>query len=871
MAGEATTLSLERYSADAKGLVAGAQALADERKHAEVQPLHLLYRAVDRAPGVVEVLRRAGARPDELLAAAERALGEQPRGVEPAYLSVAMLDLLERAQREADRERSDTVGVDHLLNALSQEIRGPAGDLLGAFGVGPGSLRPHMGGLQAVARSQPRPASSAAAAVPSTRDLVEEARRGLIDPVIGRDTELRRLLTIIERRHKSHPLLVGEPGVGKAAVVGALAQRIAGEDVQTNLAGARLLELDTGTLVAGARLRGELEERVRKLIESVSAASGGEVILFVPGIEQLFGQGPAGSGIGELLRPALARGELRLLGTTTPEGLRKITDRDAGVLRLFTTLEIGEPSVDQAVEILRGIAGRYERHHQVEISESAVLAAVRLAKRYLQDRFLPDTAIDLLDEAAAAKRVETDGVPAEVDEAIGRLSSVEAQLGSLEHTDDASTRTARERLQREHDALLPRVQAMRSALESRRGAVAAVRALRSELDAAMAALESARAAKDFAKLGELEHVTIVDLKARLAKAEEAARSAGVEDASRTLTEEDVAATLAVWTGIPVAKMLEGEADKLLKMEARLAARVVGQDDAVAAISRAVRRGRVGLRDPKKPIGSFLFLGPSGVGKTELAKALAEFLFDDEAALTRLDMSEFMERHMAQRLIGAPPGYADSEQGGFLTEAVRRRPYSVLLFDEVEKAHQDVFNLLLQLLDDGRLTDGRGRLADFSNTVVIMTSNIGSDRILDTEPGLFATPDGREALRDVLLEKLNQFFRPEFLNRIDDVVVFRPLSREDLRLIVEIQLRGLGKLLVDRGVSLEVDERAKDRLVALGYEPALGARPLKRAILRSIQDPLAEAILAGGYGAGSTIRVGAEGDGFSFTKTSKTER
>ncbi len=863
MAGETTTLSLERYSADAKALVAGAQALADERKHPEVQPLHLLCRALERDAGVAEVFRRAGAKPVELQSAAERALGEQPRGSEPAYLSVATLDLLERAQREADRDRAGAVEVEHLLNALSQEIRGPAGELLGAFGVGPGSLRAHMGGLRAVPRAERRQAASGVSPLQYTRDLVEDARRGHFDPVIGRDTELRRLLTILERRQKSHPLLVGEPGVGKGAVVGALAMRIAGEDVQTSLAGAHLLQLDTGALVAGARLRGEVEERVRKLIASLSGIDGHDVILFVPGIEQLFGQGPAGSSVGDLLQSALGRGEIRLLGTTTPEGLRRITERDPGVLRMLTVLEIVEPNVDQAVEILRGIAGRYERHHQVEISESAVLSAVRLAKRYLQDRFLPDSAIDLLDEAAAAKRVETDGVPAAVDEAISRLSSVDAQLASLEHTDDVATREARERLEAERAELEPRVQTMRASLESRRGAVAAVRALRSELDAARESLASARDAKDFAKLGELEHVTVPDLETRLAKAEEAARSAGVEDTGRVLTEESVAATLAVWTGIPVAKMLEGEADKLLKMEERLAQRVVGQDDAVGAIARAVRRGRVGLRDPKKPIGSFLFLGPSGVGKTELAKALAEFLFDDEAALTRLDMSEFMERHMAQRLIGAPPGYADSEQGGFLTEAVRRRPYSVLLFDEVEKAHHDVFNLLLQVLDDGRLTDGRGRLADFSNTVVIMTSNIGSDRILETDPRLFTSEDGREALRDVLLEKLNQFFRPEFLNRIDDVVVFRPLAREHLRLIVDIQLRGLERLLSDRRVKLELDAAAKDRLVELGYEPALGARPLKRAILRQIQDPLAETILAGGYSAGTTIAVGTDGETFTF--------
>ncbi len=862
MADATTTLSLDRFAPDAKALVVGAQSLADERKHVEVQPLHLLARGLERDPGVGAVFRHAGTNQVELSSSVERALGELPHGNEPAYLSAATLDLLERAQRESERDRSGAVQVEHLLNALSQEIRGPAGEILGAFGLGPGSLRPHVAALRSVARPLRPTNGQAGGAQNYTRDLVEKARAGVGDPVIGRDAEVRRLLTILERRQKGHPLLVGEPGVGKSAVVGALARRIAGGDVQTSLAGCRLLELDTGALVAGARLRGEIEERVRKLLQSV-AAQGTDSILAVPGIDQLFGQGPTGSAVGELLKPALGRGEVRLLGTTTPEGLRRIADRDGAVLRLFTVLSIDEPTPDQAIEILRGIASRYEQHHHVEISEGALLSAVRLAKRYVQDRFLPDSAIDLLDEAAAAKRVETDGVPAAVDEAIRRLESLQAQLASLAHTDDVASVEARARLQREADELEPRVQEMRSVLESRRGAVAAVRALGSELSDARRALEEARAGKDFAQLGELEHVTLPDLEKRLAKAEEAARNVGVSDTTRVLDEQDVAATLAVWTGIPVAKMLEGEADKLLKMEQRLAERVVGQDDAVGAISRAVRRGRVGLRDPKKPIGSFLFLGPSGVGKTELAKALAEFLFDDEAALTRLDMSEFMERHMAQRLIGAPPGYADSEQGGFLTEAVRRRPYSVLLFDEVEKAHQDVFNLLLQVLDDGRLTDGRGRLADFSNTVVIMTSNVGSERILETEPRLFESDEGREALRDVLLDQLGEFFRPEFLNRVDNVVVFRPLTREHLRQIVDIQLGGLERMLRDRNVRMRLSDAAKDRLVELGYEPALGARPLKRAILKQIQDPLAEAILAGGYESGATIQVDIRDGNFTF--------
>jgi ATP-dependent Clp protease ATP-binding subunit ClpB len=860
-----TTLTLDKFSPEAKALVAGAQQLADEKKHAEVQPLHLLSRSLERDAGVGAVFRSANANVMEMQSAAERLLGQLPKSREPAYLSSAMLDLLERAGRESERERAGTVGVEHLLNALSQEIRGPAGEILGAYGVAPGSLRAHLGALKTAprpsTRNTPRETSDGTS-TSYTHDWVEDARQGRLDPVIGRDAEVRRLTTILERRQKSHALLVGEPGTGKGAVIAALAQRVSDGDVPTTLVGVKLLELDASALVAGTRLRSDVDERVRHLLDSLRDS---QAILIARSIEQLFAQGPTGSAVGELLKSPLIRGEIRMLATTTPEGVRKMTDKDGSILRAFTLLPIEEPSVDQAIEILRGVSSRYEERHQVEINEGAIGASVRLAKRYLQDRFLPDTAVDLLDESAAAKRVETDGIPTEVDRAMRRAQSLKAQLESLQKTDDEASRRTRDKLGAELTELEPKVAEMRSKLESRRGAVAAVRALRNEHEAARKALTEAREKKDFAKLGELEHVALPDLEKRLRAAEDAARTTGALEVSRVVTEEDVANTLAIWTGVPVAKMLEGEADKLLKMEKRLEQRVIGQDDAVGAIARAVRRGRVGLRDPGKPIGSFLFLGPSGVGKTELAKALAEFLFDDEASLTRLDMSEFMERHMAQRLIGAPPGYADSDQGGFLTEAVRRRPYSVLLFDEVEKAHQDVFNLLLQVLDDGRLTDGRGRSADFSNTVVIMTSNIGSQRILETDPKLFENEEGREALRDVLRSQLGEFFRPEFLNRIDDVVVFRALSREDLRRIVDIQLVRLEKLLSDRKVKVELTDKAKNKLVELGYEPALGARPLKRAILKHVQDPLAESLLGNKYPEGTTIPVEVDGDKFVFGK------
>ena len=859
------TIHLEKYAPDAKALVAGAQTLADERKHVQVDPIHLLARALDRDPGVAEVFKKSGADPHDVASESESQLQKLPKaGTGLAYLSTAMLALLQRAEKDAT---NGNVGVENLLNALSQEIRGPAAVVLQAFSLGPGSFRPHMAALKSVPRETATSSggsSNAEGAARYLHDLTARAKEKGFDPVIGRDVEVRRLLQILERRQKNHPLLVGEPGTGKSAIVGALAMRVASGDVPQNLASLSILELETGLLLAGAKLRGEIEDRLKQVI---AAIKGKESLLYISQLESLLGSGAGSSGVGDLLKPLLARGEVRLLASTTPEGIRKLQEKDANLLRRFTVLTIDPPTPERAVEILRGIATRYETHHKVQIGDPAITAAVRLAKRYVQERALPDSAIDLLDEAAARKRVEIDGLPAHMDDAIRRVASLKAQLEGLKDDTDAMSTKTRERLEKEIRELEPSVAEMRLKLESRRGAIAAQSAIRAEMTKLQEQLEQARKDQNFAKLGELEHVQIPEVRRRLEAADAAVSSAGLKETiSSIVTEEDVAQVLCDWTGIQVAKMLEAESEKLMKMEDRLTKRVVGQNEAVRALSKAVRRGRVGLRDPGKPIGSFLFLGPSGVGKTELAKALAEFLFDDEQAMTRLDMSEFMEKHMAQRLVGAPPGYVDSEEGGFLTEAVRRRPYSVLLFDEVEKAHADVFNLLLQVLDDGRLTDGRGRTADFSNTVVIMTSNIGSQRILETDPKLFESDEGREALRDVLREELKNFLRPEFLNRIDDVIIFRPLSKPDLRGIVDIQLRKVEKLVADRELRLELTEDAKMRLVDIGYEPAFGARPLKRAIVKAIQDPLAEELLAGGYTNGSTVKCDVHGeDGFKFVK------
>jgi ATP-dependent Clp protease ATP-binding subunit ClpB len=862
---EITTLTLERYSPEAKGLIVATQALADASRHAEVTPLHLLSQCLTGELAIQDVFRKASISLPDLQAAVEGALARQPVARERACLSALLLDLMRRAEREALRAPEGVVHVEHLLNALAQEVRGAAGEILGAFQIGPGSLRPHLGGLRATAEVPLRGEKGQHPVLGLyTSSLVARARAGQFGPVLGRDAELRRLLTILERREKHHPLLVGENGVGKATLIRGLAQRVARKDVPGSSSGLELLELDVGALVAGTRLRGELEGRARKLIDALTAQAG--AVLVVLGFDQVYAASSPLGGLGDLLRSAIDRASFRLIGTTTPEGERRIVERDPLLYQRLTRQPVLEPSRAVAAEMVRGAAGVYERHHGVQISEDAIQTAVNLAKRYVPDRFLPDSAFDLLDEAAASKRVDVDGSP-ELDVPLRRFESLQAQLAALQGADDDATRRARQAFEREAAELEPQVAQLKKTSDSRRSARAMITALRSELDGQRAAQKAALRRGELARAGEAEHVGIPELEARLERAEAVGRQLGIEIGAPTLLSTDIAQTLALRTGVPVAKMLEAETEKLSQMEARLSLRVVGQDVALNKVARAVRRSRVGLRDARRPIGSFLFVGPSGVGKTELAKALAEFLFDDEHALTRLDMSEYMERHMAQRLLGAPPGYADSEQGGLLTEAVRQRPYSVLLFDEVEKAHQDVFNLLLQVLDDGRLTDGRGRLADFTNTVVILTSNIGSKRVLDeaaqapapegTSPEPEAAERGDE-LPVELRKELGAFFRPEFLNRIGDVVVFGALTREHLRRIVDIQLGKVQKLLAPRELVLEVSDDAKLMLVELGYEPGFGARPLERTIIRRVQDPIAEGLMAGAFQRGQVLEVSVAG-------------
>jgi ATP-dependent Clp protease ATP-binding subunit ClpB len=872
------TLRLDAYDREAQRTIHAAQGLADERRNPEVEPLHLLHRLLDRNDATQAVLRRAGVEPTDLLLEAEALVRRLPKadGV-VAYFSPRMHDLLARAEGEAAREKGAFVTNTHLFLALSQETAGPVAQVIKSCGLSSTLVRaalkgelsePAKGGAPGPSGPQTGSAAGRGKNDPIEAhgiDLVARARAGALDPVIGRDAEVRRMLQVLARRLENNPLLAGEPGIGKTSIVHALAQRIASGDVPAVVAGKRLVWLELATLLAGARLKSEGEERVRSLL--TAARDAGDVILVLPDLSSLVGD-RAQPGLAALLGSALGRGELRAIGLATQSTIKRLADEEPSLSRRFVTIPIEAPSPDEAIAIVRGIIHRYEAKHAVRIADTAIQAAVRLSRRYVPSANLPKVAVDLIDEASARARVELDGKPAEVDRAERRLETLEAEIRSLaDDTDEESVRS-REALEKEAAALRPTVEEQRAAWSGGAARIAEVKKMEAELLGLQKAYEEATAAGDHGRAGELRFGAIPLLEKKLG--EQRAQLGTLHLRGDRVTDADVADVIAAWTGVPVSRMLQAEQDRLLQMESHLTERVVGQDPAVTAVSKAVRRGRVGLRDARRPIGSFLFLGPTGVGKTELAKALAEFLFDDDASLTRLDMSEFMEKHMVARLLGSPPGYVDSEEGGFLTEAVRRRPYSVVLFDEMEKAHPDVFNILLQVLDDGRLTDSRGQLAHFSDTVVIMTSNVGSHVILDhgfvdDDASEEARRTSRDELRAKLEGELRKNFRPEFLNRIDDVVIFEPLGKRELRGIVDIQLRALSKMLADRRITLEVTDAAKTRLVDLGHEPAFGARPLRRVILKNLQDPLAEAILRGGYAPGDAVVVDVQEAQFTFMK------